>query len=120
MRNLRVDARELGNAEDESFYIRKKLQQAKNFTYLHSWEKIDSIERNTATLRDWASSYSGAYQKYPASYGGTVSALVGLQHSALLLIIAMSAFIFLYNGNSTELPHPAMPPRITSSIKAFN
>ncbi|HDP3466012.1 TPA: pentapeptide repeat-containing protein [Pseudomonas aeruginosa] len=103
LRNLRVDARELGNAEDESFYIRKEIAASEKF-HLSAFlgkdrfyrEKYGHIERLGFFLQWCISKISGLVWGN-GERPGRIAAF------CLLLIIAMSAFIFLYNGNSTEL-----------------
>ncbi|WP_374979057.1 pentapeptide repeat-containing protein [Pseudomonas solani] len=103
LRSLRVDARELGNSEDESFYIRKEISASEEF-HLAAFLGRDSFYRQKygklerfGFLLQWISSKSSGLIWGNGERPGRIAGF------CLFLVLAMTLCTLGYNGNPQEL-----------------
>ena len=102
LRSLRVDARELGNSEDESFYIRKEILASEQFhiaAFLGREEfyrkKYGRLER-VGFLAQWTGS------KISGLIWGNGERPIRVAFFCFFLVFMMSSYLLFNNGNYEE------------------
>lgn len=118
LRSLRVDARELGNSEDESFYIRKEILASEQFHMAAFLGKEEFYRKKYGRLERCGFFIQWLGSKISGLIWGNGERPIRVALFCLALVFAMSLFLLLYNGNSEELftSVEAMPV-VTNAIK---
>nr|WP_015647665.1 pentapeptide repeat-containing protein [Pseudomonas sp. GLE121]AGL12835.1 pentapeptide repeat-containing protein [Pseudomonas sp. GLE121] len=104
LRNLRVDARELGNIEDESIYIRKEIEASDDF-YMSAFKAREIWYRNKYSGIDRIVFFlSWVKSKFSGLIWGNGEKPIRVLYSCVFTIIIMAAILYTYGYSKGQFP----------------
>ncbi len=117
LRNLRVDARELGNVEDESLYVRQEIQASDYFCLAAFLGKGPYLRNKYGTVERLGYLMQWLFSKVSGLIWGHGEKPLRVMYACIAFTLAIAAYLFAYEYSGAQEGSLATHERIVTVLR---